>query len=65
MFVLDLTASVVIERPIETVLAYMDDIEREAEWQPYLREWSPSPDPDIMEREPRDGMSTRLWAGGW
>ncbi len=35
--------SVVIERPVEDVFSYMDDIEREPEWQPNLREVAQSP----------------------
>ena len=45
MFVLELEDSVVINRPVEEVFAYMDDIEKEHEWQPYLKEWEQSPDP--------------------
>ena len=46
MFVLDLEGSIVINRPVEEVFSYMDDIEKEHEWQPYLREWEQSPDPN-------------------
>ena len=46
MFVLDLEGSILINRPVEEVFAYMDDIEKEHEWQPYLREWEQSPDPN-------------------
>ncbi len=35
--------SVVIGRPVEAVFAYMQDIEREREWQPNLREASQTP----------------------
>jgi len=44
MFVLNLQGSVVIDRPVDEVFRYMDDIEREHEWQPYLREWEQTPD---------------------
>jgi uncharacterized membrane protein len=46
MFVLDLEGSILINRPVEEVFSYMDDIEKEHEWQPYLREWEQSPDPN-------------------
>ncbi len=46
MFVLELEDSVIIHRPVEEVFAYMDDIDNEHEWQPYLKEWSQTPDPD-------------------
>ena len=46
MFELDLEDSIVINRPLEVVFTYMDDIEREHEWQPYLRNWEQSPDPN-------------------
>jgi uncharacterized membrane protein len=45
MFELDLEDSIVIKRPLEEVFNYMDDIEKEHEWQPYLRKWEQSPDP--------------------
>ena len=45
MFILDLEDSIVIDKPLEEVFAYMDDIEREHEWQPYLLGWEQSPDP--------------------
>jgi uncharacterized membrane protein len=45
MFVLDLEDSIVINKPLEEVFTYMDDIEREHEWQPYLLGWEQSPDP--------------------
>ena len=45
MFELDLEDSIVINRPLEEVFTYMDDIEREHEWQPYPRNWEQSPDP--------------------
>ncbi len=44
MFVLDLEDSIVINKTVEEVFSYMDDIEREHEWQPYLRGWRQSPD---------------------
>ena len=44
MFELDLVDSIIINRPVEEVFSYMDDIEREHEWQPYLRNWQQSPD---------------------
>ena len=46
MFELDLEDSIVINRPLEEVFTYMDDIEKEHEWQPYLRNWEQSPDPN-------------------
>ncbi|UCD41013.1 MAG: SRPBCC family protein, partial [Chloroflexota bacterium] len=45
MFELDLEDSIVINKPLEEVFTYMDDIEREHEWQPYLRNWEQSSDP--------------------
>ena len=38
--------SIVIDRPVEEVFAYMEDIYREREWQPYIRE---------VQRIPADG----------
>ena len=35
--------SIVIHRPVEDVFAYMQDIERERDWQPNLREASQTP----------------------
>jgi uncharacterized membrane protein len=49
MFELDLEDSIVINRSPEDVFTYMDDIEREHEWQPYLRNWEQSPDPNQNE----------------
>ena len=46
MFELDLEDSIVINRPLEEVFNYMEDIEREHEWQPYLRNWEQTPDPN-------------------
>ena len=37
------SASIVIRRPVADVYAYMDDIHREREWQPNLREWEQIP----------------------
>jgi uncharacterized membrane protein len=45
MFELDLEDNITINRPVEDVFSYMDDIEREHEWQPYLRDCQQSPDP--------------------
>ena len=42
MFTLELKESIVIHRPIAEVFAYMDDIDREHEWQPYLVRWEKS-----------------------
>ncbi len=36
--------SIVIERPLDDVFAYMDDVEREREWQPNLRKATREPD---------------------
>jgi uncharacterized membrane protein len=38
MFVLDLESSIVINKPVKEVFAYMDDIEKEHVWQPHLKE---------------------------
>ena len=46
MFVLDLEGSVVINKTVEEVFSYMDDIDKEHEWQPYLEDWQQSPDPN-------------------
>jgi uncharacterized membrane protein len=46
MFVLDLEGSVVINKTVEEVFSYMDDIAKEHEWQPYLEDWEQSPDPN-------------------
>jgi uncharacterized membrane protein len=43
MFTLEMEDSIVIDRPVKEVFAYMDDIENEHEWQPYLREWTQQP----------------------
>lgn len=45
MFVLELEGNKIFDRPIEEVFAYMDDIENEHEWLPYLRQWEQSPNP--------------------
>jgi uncharacterized membrane protein len=45
MFMLELEDSIVISRLVEDVFPYMDDIEREHEWQPHLKEWKQTPDP--------------------
>ena len=37
------SASIVIRRPVDEVYAFMDDIEREQEWQPNLRSWEQIP----------------------
>lgn len=44
-FKLELQDNVLIQRPIEAVFEYMDDIEREHEWQPWLEKWEQTPDP--------------------
>ena len=36
--------SIIIQRPVDEVFAYMDDIEREPEWQPNLREVAQTPE---------------------
>ncbi len=36
--------SIIIKRPLEDVFSYMDDIEREREWQPNLREVGQNPE---------------------
>ena len=41
-----------INRPVEEVFAYMDEISKEKEWQPYLKEWEQTPDPQ------RNGVGT-------
>ena len=46
MFELNLEDSIIINRPVEEVFAYMDDIEKEHEWQPYLESWEQSLDPN-------------------
>ena len=46
MFVLELEGSIVINRPVSEVFAFMDDINREHDWQPYLVEWEQTPDPN-------------------
>ncbi len=38
MVILDLEESIEIERPVEEVSAYIDDINKEHERQPYLKE---------------------------
>jgi len=43
---LELEDSIIINRPVEEIFAYMDDINREHEWQPYLKKWEQTPDPD-------------------
>ncbi|MGD2151921.1 MAG: SRPBCC family protein [Gemmatimonadales bacterium] len=40
---LEYDSSIIIERPVEVVFAYMQDIDREREWQPNLREAEQSP----------------------
>lgn len=47
-------SSIIIERPVEEVFEYMQDIDREREWQPNLREAEQSP-----EGEPRVGTRRR------
>ena len=47
MFTLDLEGSVIIDRPLEEVWAFMEDPERAGEWQPYLVELLQVP-PDQM-----------------
>ena len=40
------SVSVVIRRPVREVVAFMDDVDREREWQPHLREaWQEPPGP--------------------
>ncbi len=46
--------TVIIECPVEDVFAYMTDIDREAEWQPAIREASQKP-----EGSPREGTVRR------
>jgi uncharacterized membrane protein len=45
LFTLELEESIIIKRSIKEVYAYMDDINREHEWQPYLKKWAQTPDP--------------------
>ena len=45
MFALNLQGSVTIDKPVDEVFRYIDDIEREHEWQPYLRAWKQAPNP--------------------
>lgn len=47
MFALDLEGSTVIQKPVESVWAFMDDPNRAKEWQPYLVE---------LEQIPADGV---------
>lgn len=42
MFTLEMEVSVILKRPVAEVFVYMDDIEREHEWQPYLVRWEKS-----------------------
>jgi uncharacterized membrane protein len=45
MYELILEDRIIVNRPLEEVFNYMDDIENEHEWQPYPRKWEQSPDP--------------------
>lgn len=58
MFTLELEDSIVINRPVEEVFAYMDDIDKEHEWQPYLKEWSQTPEQNGPGATPNS-----IWAG--
>ena len=54
MLTLEMEDSIVINRPVAEVFAYMDNIENEYEWQPYLREWEQhSPDENGVGTERR------------